>query len=332
MSELQLGQNYVPKSVKPDRKNDNLGFNSFIPDFSFKSVFEYYSMMRLIGYMASGTASTIGKVLDEKYFPDEKAKGGVFTKGRRYVALAEACVFLTNIIYNIFRDRHNFTREMGGAVAAELGKNPTEIEFWDLTSSKNPIVKSMMSRFFWQNAVRAISSSGFFHSIEAGVILNAVDITFERAIATQHTAFEVLNQTIKKVHDYNLGDYEREDVRKQLMEAVQRSLIDDHLTNPLTHEQVKTNQAVFEKLTDLVISKKFNVNEVVYSLGRVIESPDATFQVLHEIEEIEKLGLANFSTARKHMKATQKSFLDDILISGKRDPLTKTSNAALSIG
>jgi hypothetical protein len=316
MNELALGQEYIPKSVNPDNHPQS-GLSNIIPDFSFKSIFEYYSMMRFIGYIASGTASTIGRAIDEKYFPEEKVKGNLFTKGRKMVGVAEACLFLGNIVYNIFRDRKNFMENMAPSVAAELGKDPDHVDFWDLSKSKNPIVKSMMSRFFWQNTVRTISSMGFFHSIEAGVVLNAADITFERAIAVEHTAYEILSKTVKKVHDYNLGQFQRGDVRKQLMESVQRSLIDDHQLHPLSRENIETNQPVFERLTDLVIDKKFDVPEVIYTLGRVIDNPNATHQILQDIETIEKIGLKEFCNPKNQSGRKGPGYLRDILSRGK---------------
>ncbi len=322
MSDLVLGQEYVPKSV-PQRNTPQTGLSSIIPDFSYKSIFEYYSMMRFIGYIASGTASTIGRVLDEKYFPEEKSKGNLFTKGRRYVAMVEACLFLGNIVFNIYRDRNNFMEQMGPSVAAELGKTPEELHFWDLTKSNNPIVKSMMSRFFWQNTIRTLSSMGFLHSIEAGVVLNAADITFERAIAVEHTAFETLSKAVKKVHDYNLGEFQRTEVRKQLMESVQRSLIDDHQMHPLSREDIAANQPLFDKLTDLVIDKKFGVPEVIYMLGRVIDNPKTTHQILQDMQEIERKGLTAFTRQKATSGTAGQGYLRDILARKLTDINTK---------
>lgn len=343
MADVLVSQQYIPKGA--DTKEE--GFWDFLtPNFSLRSITEYYAVMRFFGYMFEATYIDGARIIDqyvlnnktvkEKFEKGELSKQDISQEARTYFNIFEAVGFLAVSTYNYYRDRKNYQENMGSAVAAELGVSPGIVGMTELSKSKNPIVKSVVNRFKWQNAIRFPSDIAFAFNLTLGIVAKAADITFERAAFVENVAFDILKNMITEVHSFNMGEYEQGRIFTGLIRAVQRSLSDDRSMKLLTKEQLADNKPVFSKLTELIATKKFGTNEAVYMLGKIIENPGHVQQNLREIELIEQMGIKDFALhkAGKYPTLPSGSKVSQILTNGKRSmqDLAQSGTTATALG
>ena len=307
MASSNVDFTYVPHN-KSTRKEESW-LDALKPDFSLKSATDYYATMRFFGYFFSGLYSTLVRKIEGKYeslaspqhsddWVWEKGANGNFFHAKKIINLVETALFLGVTAHSYFKERDSYKQDFSQAVACEKGIDPSRVDMGDIGKSENPIIKSVINRHRWSTVIRSLSDIAFGINLKLGLVLKAGDITYERAAFVENVAYDILKKTVNEVQNYKLGNFEREFVKKELMRAVQRSLIDDHTTEPLTTEQIQKNEKVFDHLTDSIIQNKLGIKETVYLLGQVIKQPDNPEKTMLDLSKIEQMGMDDFCRAK----------------------------------
>ena len=217
---------------------------------------------------------------------------------RNTLSVVEAASFMAWTAYNFVKERKDALNCYSSVVAAETGQDATKMDMSKLGKTENPLVTSVLDKFYWQNISRAATDSLFLVGLKHGIIGKAIGITLERSVFFNKTAVEQLRDIVDDAKWNNLGADGKNDLRKTFVKVAQLSCKENHLTS-LTEAEVTSLKPAFEKLAERVMEKKFGFAEVVYVMGNIIVHPDKPLQAMQDIENIDKGGLAGIAAQKR---------------------------------
>ncbi len=279
---------------------------------------EYYPYLRLLGYLGQFVYSPFSDNVEgflkrqqpgsgwEKFgghlnYKNKKTDYALPFTGNKlsniakaYINVIECVCFLALDCIFFLHEKRKIRDDSKLAVSAELGIDPEHISFLDAHKSTNLIINSAKDRFIMRNTLRLVGDGLFLHSLTAALIPMALRITFERPTPDSAIGYDIINKRLAEVRKFNLGMAEKPALVQDLKRAVQKTLRDHHV-DTLTEQQMLANDVVFGSTAENIISKKFDMNEALYLLGRVINHPDHADQTLEELATIERAGMKNFA-------------------------------------
>jgi hypothetical protein len=252
----------------------------------------YYSMLRATGYILQAMfGDAVGFLNNTMRFDSTEAQAPKlsnkmslgYTKGRgtgkytpsspendngtKAFLIGESLIFAGLALHYSLRELNSLFENSKLALAAELGKPEEKVTKQDLLNTDNPIISTEVNRLIWKTLVREISAAGFAHRLETGLMLAAVNITAERTVFYQKTAYDMASELVNDVQiNHITGDAAKEDLINGLQRIVQRTTL-DHNRTPFSESELHLLRPVFADIAEDILTKKIGIASVIGYLG-----------------------------------------------------------------
>lgn len=230
------------------------------------------------------------------------AQGQYADNYKTRITWAESAMFTALAARSAYHAGEQLLANSKLAVAAELGKDPKDVRFFDLRKSNNPIVCSAMDRFGWQTLTRLAGGGSFAFSLWGGIMANSVVITTERTIFYRPLAYDILSKAINDVQLNSLGKEARNDVVDNMVRVLQAQRF-DHRQAMLPREQVEGLRPALEMIADDVIDKRFGITGLMYIMGGGVLIPEDPAQSIANYQHVRDVGVSGVVEEAKKIKA-----------------------------
>jgi hypothetical protein len=263
----------------------------------------YYAGMRLVGYIAqiSALEKTAKKIIDhsdvltrtQNFFADAGLKSPYKTSDDVYIA-GETLPFLILTQGALYFEQKATLKNVRSAIGAEIGKDADKVNLMDFVKSKNPIIRSHVSRLWTKAIARTIADCAFLFGKTSGVSAQVIRITLERSIFAQHFAYDKLTEVVNDVTDRNFYDHPREKLVTAMWNALQQTL-SDHNQRGVRRHVMGQFQPLFARIADDVIAGKANSNEVIFMVGEILKHNLSPQDAAHVYNTVSEIGLRQYA-------------------------------------
>ena len=314
--------NVAPLEFKPQLMNRDV-----TNDTGLKKLFQfpidplwgnYYTVLRAAGYSFNAQFANLAKVVDRvsNHFSKEKQalperpsliqqklEGNTFSLESsntsdptiRKMLNIEMIAFTGLAGVYTWRDLKNLFENSKLALAAEHGKTEEEVKMADMFNTDNPIISTEANRILWKGALRGVSGLSYLHSLETGLLFAVVNISAERTIFYQKTAYDMAAEIVNDVQLNHLtGDVEKENIINGLQRIVQRTTV-DHNRIPLDENELHHLRSIFTDMAQDIIDKQIGIASLIGYLGGGIIIPGDPEQSRTNYNYVRDHGLAGMA-------------------------------------
>ena len=291
-------EDYKPEPIALSESNHNwFGGKAF--QFQLKPIVQqYYGPNRFFGYAGSAVYGEFVDRIDKPKDLDSNAKeksGGYWgveaknkteqryrhfgrddeellsrhkrTKGEQIALYTEAGLFTSLSVYYAYQDINKIVEDNRSSLAAEFGKHPTNVNYFDVLNSDNNIISTQANKWMWRTAAHTGSGMAYLVNLPAALLASAVNITVERFMLSNETAYEMTEKLINKVQLNHLaGDVTKETVISSLQEIMQQARV-DHNFELISSKEFETIRPVLSNIAQDIMNKEANMSMVIEYLG-----------------------------------------------------------------
>ncbi len=218
-------------------------------------------------YYKDGQKKSIKSIDKGDYGYNQKKDHDGQTTGEKRALQVEAILFTSLSAYYGYKDIQKVVEDNRSNLAIEFDKHPSNVNIIDAINSENTIISTQTNKWMWRNISHTGSGLAYLVNLPTALVASAINITMERFMLSNETAYEMTEKLINKVQLNHLdGEVTKETVVSSLQQIMQQMRV-DHNFELITSKEFEVIRPVLNDIANDIIDKKANMSMVIEYLG-----------------------------------------------------------------